>query len=154
MPVIRPEDALTETGDGTEADALCRTTFLSEAGGLTQFGANLEVLSPGGRSALPHWHAEEDEFVYVIEGTVTLTEGDTETVLSPGAAACFRAGDPAGHCLENRGNRDATYLVVGTRSARDRVTYPRHDRVLIRDGDARRFETMDGKPAGNPYRGE
>ena len=154
MPIVRKEDAVTEQGKGTEADARCQTTYLSRAGGLTQFGANLEVLHPGGRSALPHWHAEEDEFVYIIEGSVTLIEGDTETLVSSGASVCFPAGAPLAHCLENRGDADAVYLVVGARSAKECVTYPLHDRVFYRDGAERRFETLDGQPAGNPYHGD
>ena len=38
---------------------------LGQAGGLTQFGANLVILAPGARSSLRHWHRHEDEFVMV-----------------------------------------------------------------------------------------
>lgn len=96
---------------------------LGDAGGLTQFGAHLETLPPGSRSAHRHWHETEDELVYVISGEVVLVEDD-ETVLRPGDAAAWPAGHPVGHCLENRSALEATYLVVGTRSGADTVHYP------------------------------
>jgi oxalate decarboxylase/phosphoglucose isomerase-like protein (cupin superfamily) len=39
-----------------------------------QFGAFVEILQPGSRSSLRHWHSAEDEMVYVLEGRVTLVE--------------------------------------------------------------------------------
>ena len=41
---------------------------LGDAAGLTQFGVNLTKLEPGSVSALRHWHENQDEFVYVLEG--------------------------------------------------------------------------------------
>ncbi len=33
---------------------------LGDAGGLTQFGANLVSVEPGAKSSLRHWHRHED----------------------------------------------------------------------------------------------
>src|SRR3984893_5792691 len=95
--------------------------------GLDQFGVNLTRLKPGVQSALRHWHASEDEFVFVIEGTLILCENDGETVLEPGDAAGFKAGVPNGHCLVNRSGQDAVYLEIGTRAVRDEADYPGTD---------------------------
>ena len=57
---------------------------LGNVAGLTQFGVNLTRLKPGAASALRHWHENEDEFVYVLEGEVVLIEDGGETVLKPG----------------------------------------------------------------------
>ena len=36
---------------------------------LSQFGVNLTTLKPGAASAaLRHWHEQEDEFIYILEG--------------------------------------------------------------------------------------
>lgn len=110
-----------------------RTLWISEAGGLTQFGAFVEVLQPGSRSALKHWHSTEDEMVYVLEGEITVIEGNEETLLRAGDAATFRAGVPLGHCLENRSAAPTRCLVVGTRAPVDRITYPDDDRICLRD---------------------
>src|SRR5262249_6790703 len=75
---------------------------LGNAAGLDQFGVNLTTLKPGAASALRHWHEREDEFVYILEGELVLVEDEGETLLTPGAAAGFKAGRPNGHHLVNR----------------------------------------------------
>jgi hypothetical protein len=40
--------------------------------GLTQFGVNRTVVDPGAWSSPRHWHSHEDEFVWVLEGELTL----------------------------------------------------------------------------------
>jgi uncharacterized cupin superfamily protein len=156
MPVIRAADAPQEPAPGEPVPVTgpCRARLFSDAGGLTQFGAFEETLMPGARSSICHWHAEEDEFVYGIAGEVTVHEGGTVSVLRPGDAVCWKAGVAAGHYLENRTDGPVTYLVVGTRAARDRVTYPDHDRVLAFDRatGARVWTTLAGDPADSPYR--
>ena len=57
---------------------------LGNAVGLAQFGVNLSRLKPGAASSQRHWHAHEDELVYVLEGELVLVEDDGETVLRPG----------------------------------------------------------------------
>lgn len=47
---------------------------LGDAGGLEDFGVHLMRLPPGGWSSQRHWHSLEDEFVYILEGEVTLIE--------------------------------------------------------------------------------
>src|SRR5438067_1158131 len=75
---------------------------LGDAAGLTQFGVNLLVLPPGSWSSQRHWHTAEDEFVYVLAGEVTLVTDAGEEILRAGDAAGFKAGEPNGHCLQNR----------------------------------------------------
>jgi uncharacterized cupin superfamily protein len=116
---------------------------IGDVAGLTQFGAHLERLPPASRSSLRHWHEREDEMVFVLSGELVLIE-DAETPLGPGEVAAWRAGDPVGHCLENRGSEDAVYLVVGTRSASDVIHYPDDDLITTRDGARRRYARADG----------
>ena len=152
MPALRPADFLREENPGQGAAEPNLTLWMSEPGGLVQFGAFVEVLQPGTRSSLKHWHSDEDELVYVLEGEVTLVEGDTRTLLRPGDAATFRAGVAVGHCLLNCGQAPTRCLVVGTRAPVDRVTYPDHDRVLLRDRSQPDDVWLDtqGRPADNP----
>lgn len=113
MPVIAPDCFLVEESPAHAAYEPSRVLWISEAGGLKQFGAFIEVLQPGSRSSIKHWHSAEDEMVYVLEGEITLIEGDTETVLCPGDAATFQAGVPIGHFLENR-SAEATQCLVSS----------------------------------------
>jgi uncharacterized cupin superfamily protein len=119
---------------------------LGEATGLTQFGVNLTTLKPGAASAQRHWHAAEDEFVYMLAGEVVLCEDGGEVVLRPGDAAGFKAGVANGHCLINRSGSDAVYLEVGTRAVRERAEYPDIDMHLERDENGVRYLHKSGEP--------
>ena len=99
-------------------DEPCRArerTRLGDAAGLTQYGVNLLRLPPGAWSSQRHWQAKEDEFVYVLSGEVVLVSDAGDEVLRAGDCAGFKAGDPDGHCLQNRGTVDATVLEIGSR---------------------------------------
>jgi len=113
---------------------------------LTQFGVNITRLKPGAASALRHWHEQEDEFIYMLEGELTLIEDGGETVLKPGDCAGFKAGVPNGHHLVNKSQRDALYLEIGTRAAAERGHYPDVDLVFERDGKDVRFLHKSGEP--------
>ncbi len=153
MPVFRPDRFLKEEAPARDSTEPNQTLWISEAGGLTQFGAFIEVLQPGSRSSIKHWHSEEDEMVYVLEGEITVVEGTSESLLQAGHAATFRAGVPVGHYLENRSKSPTRCLVVGTRAPVDRITYPDHDRVCHRDralpDDT--WTNVAGEPATKPY---
>jgi len=119
---------------------------LGEVGGLSQFGVNLTTLEPGAMSSQRHWHTAEDEFIYVIDGEVTLVTDVGEENLCAGMAAAFPAGQPDGHHLINRGSHAVTYLEVGTRARDDDVDYPDIDmRAVKRDGRLR-FVRKSGEP--------
>jgi uncharacterized cupin superfamily protein len=119
---------------------------LGNAVGLDQFGVNLTTLKPGAGSALRHWHQNEDEFVYILEGEVVLIEDAGESVLKPGDAAGFKANNPDGHHLVNRTDRDVAYLEIGTRLKHERAEYPDVDLVMIRDDNGAHYTHKNGKP--------
>jgi uncharacterized cupin superfamily protein len=120
---------------------------LGDAFGLSQFGVNFTELAPGAASALRHWHSDEDEFVYVLDGELVLIDESGEEVLRPGDFVGFKAGVANGHHFVNRSDRPARYLEVGTRATdRDHVSYPDDDfaihpvdgkRVLFRKDGSR-----------------
>ena len=121
-------------------------SVLGDLVGLTQFGVNLTRLKPGAASALRHWHENEDEFVYVLEGELVLIEDGGETLLRPGDAAGFKAGVPNGHHLVNKTQRDAVYLEIGTRAPAERAHYPDVDLEFIRDKDKVQVRHKSGEP--------
>lgn len=121
--------------------------LLSDPGGLTQFGAFIEILPPGAKSSFRHWHEAEDEMVVMLAGEVVLVE-DSEAVLRAGDVAAWPAGLAIGHCLHNRSAAEARYLVIGTRGPRDVIHYPDHDLVTEKDGAKRRYLHADGRERG------
>ncbi|WP_138470981.1 cupin domain-containing protein [Poseidonocella sp. HB161398] len=151
MPKLDPAKAPVKTGSIYPApyDAMMagRSSLrLGEAGGLTQFGVNLVTLEPGAVSSLRHWHLREDEFVMVTEGALVMIDDTGEHAMAPGDCAAFPAGDPNGHCFENRSQEVARFLVIGSKSPRETGTYSDIDLVVeIEDGSAR-FTRKDGRP--------
>jgi uncharacterized cupin superfamily protein len=119
---------------------------IGNAAGLDQFGVNICTLKPGAASSLRHWHQNEDELVFVLEGEVVLCEDGGETLLRAGDAAGWKAGVANGHCLINRTQRDAVFIEVGTRANSERATYPDIDLAVNRDGKDARYTHKSGAP--------
>jgi uncharacterized cupin superfamily protein len=119
---------------------------LGNAAGLDQFGVNLCRLKPGAASSQRHWHENEDELVYMLEGEVVLVEDEGETVLKPGDAAAWKAGVANGHCLINRSTRDAVFLETGTRAESERAYYSEIDMRMERDEKGVRYLRKNGEP--------
>ena len=115
---------------------------LGDAGGLTQFGAAFETLHPGGQSSQMHWESHEDEFLYMLSGSITVIEDGEGTVIGPGDACCWKAGTPVAHTLKNHTDQPATYLIVGTREPQNVTTYPGCDMLATPQG----YTHVDGTP--------
>ena len=156
MPRIDADSAPLKTGSiypaPYDAEVAGRSSLrLGDAGGLTQFGANIVILAPGAKSSLRHWHEAEDEFVMVTEGELVLIEDAGETVMRPGECAAFPAGRADGHHFVNRSDAEARFLVVGTRAAHDVGQYSDVDlKVERRAGAPPRFTLRDGTPYREP----
>jgi len=119
---------------------------LGDVFGLTQFGVNLTTLAPGSASALRHWHAREDEFVFVVSGEITLIDDLGEHLLTPGMCAGFKAGVANGHCLVNKSAAPASYVEIGTRAAEESTEYPDVDLKAEKRAGKWSYMKRDGTP--------
>ncbi len=117
---------------------------LGNLGGLTDFGVNLMHLPPGNWSSQRHWHSDEDEFVYVLEGELVLIEDGGETLLCAGDCAAFPKNSGNGHHMINKSAAMAVYLEVGTRSPPDITTCS--DIEMMSSNADGRFVHKDGRP--------
>ena len=117
---------------------------LGNAAGLKNFGVNLVTLAPGSCSALRHWHTNQDEFIYVIEGEATLVTNAGGEILKPGMMAAFPAGEEDGHHLVNRSSLTVVYLEIGDLTPDERVTYPDDDLVAKASPDGIIFTHKNG----------
>jgi uncharacterized cupin superfamily protein len=147
-PALHVDDLPARIGTDYPAphDVPCRQrkrTRLGDAFGLSQFGVNLLELPPGSWSAQRHWHERQDEFIYVLEGEVTLVTSEGETLLKPGMIAGFRAGVANGHHLTNRSKAVARVLELGTRTDEETARYPDIG-MIYREGEG--YLTADGRP--------
>jgi uncharacterized cupin superfamily protein len=113
---------------------------LGDALGLANFGVNLVAFSPR------HWHSHEDEFIYVLEGELTLVTDAGEQRLTAGMAAGFPAGVEDAHHLVNRSDAPAHYLEIGNRSYDDVAQYPNIDLVGRNGPGGRLFTNRKGEP--------
>ena len=141
------EEHAREVGQG---DARASAAALGQALGLQRLGVNIETLPPGGRSALPHAHSDDEEFVFVVRGTPDLWIDGHLHRLRPGDAAAFPAGTGIAHCLINNTREEVQFLVVGERHPGDRLVYPvnpevRHPRPW-NDAPRRELGPHDGTP--------
>lgn len=122
--------------------------------GLMRLGIHHERLLPGRRTSWPHSEADEEEFVYVIEGTPDLWLDGHVKRLAPGDAVGFPAGTGIAHTFINNTERDVRLLVVGEASRqRSRIDYPLHPKRNAEIGDRhwkdmppRKLGPHDGKP--------
>jgi uncharacterized cupin superfamily protein len=113
---------------------------LARYAGLTQFGVNVTVIATGAWSSQRHWHSHEDEFIWVLDGELTLITDAGEETLRVGDCAAFRSGDRDGHHLVNKSDRPARVLEIGTTNPLDRCTYPDIDMIA----DAKGYAHRDG----------
>jgi uncharacterized cupin superfamily protein len=153
MPILDrarvPE--LTGTKYPAPFDVPCRerrVRRLGEAAGLTRLGVSEVVLPPGAWSSQRHWHGDEDEFVWVLEGEVVLVTDEGETVMRAGDCAAFRAGERNGHHAVNRSSAPARLLAVSNRSDADAGEYPDIDLAYTpgRYSGKGRYVHRDGRP--------
>jgi uncharacterized cupin superfamily protein len=149
MPKIDIEKIAPRIGSGYPAPFHERSQrrekrALGDAAGLSQFGVNLVRLPPGEWSSQRHWHSDEDEFVYVLEGELTLVTDEGRAPLRAGECAGFAKGVPDGHHLVNDSARDALYLEVGARAQTDDCSYPDID-LKVSNADEI-YRRKDGRP--------
>jgi len=126
---------------------------LGDVVGLTQFGVNITTVKPGGWSSQRHWHAKEDEFIYMLEGELVLIEDGGETIMRAGECAGWKAGLKNGHHFVNRSGKDAKFLVVGARDSADWGEYSDIDMRFYRE-DAPGSPSPHGgftRKNGTPY---
>lgn len=112
--------------------------------GLTDLGVSITVLMAGAATALRHYHTENDEFVYIIDGEVSLVTNRGEQILATGMCAGFPKGKKDGHHFVNKGDRPALILEASTNKLPDSVAYP--DNKLFLSLDTKRKVTFSDKP--------
>jgi len=86
---------------------------IGEHAGLAHLGANFVTLEPGAWSSQRHWHHGEDEMVVMLEGEAVLVEDDGPVPLVPGDICVWPAGQPNGHCIQNRSDLPCRFLALG-----------------------------------------
>jgi uncharacterized cupin superfamily protein len=101
------------------------TRRLGAVAGLVRVGINLQRLAPGCRSSWPHAESDEEEFVYVIEGTVDAWIDGWLHRMVAGDIAAFPSGTGICHSFINNSDSEVLLLVGGEASkAHNRLFFP------------------------------
>ncbi|EPQ53742.1 hypothetical protein GLOTRDRAFT_100723 [Gloeophyllum trabeum ATCC 11539] len=128
--IVRTNDTPTQRGGHPFDPEVHREQIrLGDITGLTKTAVHLVHLPPHKESTVLHWHANDDEWVYVIsagEGAVMrIKEGDAETKDVPingGDFFAFPAGLRRSHSM-NAGAGEVVYLMGGSREKMDVCYY-------------------------------
>ena len=103
---------------------------------LAHLGATLEELPPGRAICPLHYHLLEEEFLFVLEGELTIRElhgaVHREFALRPGELIAWLPGTRIAHQTLNRGEKPARYLALSDRKAQEIAFYPESGKVLLR----------------------
>jgi uncharacterized cupin superfamily protein len=126
----------------------CISASFSPHFNLMRLGIHHERLLPGRRISWPHAEADEEEFVYVIEGNPDLWLDGHVKRLKPGDGVGFPAGTGLAHTFINNTETDVRLLVVGEATrARSRFHYTHHPHRNAEIGE-RHWKDMPKRPLG------
>lgn len=116
--------------------------------GLKRLGVNFARVPAGKESYLPHAHAREEEWIYILYGQGTALIEGKEYEVGAGDFMAFPAPQVAHH-LKNTGYEDLVYLMGGEALDMDVVDFPTLNKRMVWQGeDARAYDSDAGK---NPF---
>ena len=95
-------------------------------------GVCIQELPPGASTAPAHYHAVEEEHVYVLTGELTVRLGNERHAMRAGSYVRFPAGVPREHCLSNDTDAPCQYFLIGERNRNEVVVYPDSNKVQVR----------------------
>jgi uncharacterized cupin superfamily protein len=109
---------------------------LAEPIGAKTMAGTIYEMEPGNSNCPFHYESDE-EWLLVLEGTLTVRHADGEDELSRGDLVCFPAGPDGVHKLTNRGTENVKMLIVSTANMPAIAVYPDSDKILAVDEGGR-----------------
>jgi uncharacterized cupin superfamily protein len=156
-PIAIESAPWTEWSEGVRFGSRYRTLSDTRKDG-RKIGVSYEELPPGKQSSPFHYHMVEEEHIIALEGEATLRLGDERYPIKAGDYVGFPAGQRAGHCLINEGDKPFRFIMIGD-SARDEVcVYPDSGKIMIynlgrlilKDGESRDY--WEGERTDEPIK--
>ena len=83
-----------------------------------------EIIRPNSKSSGAHFHSETDEIIYILEGSKTAVEDDTEVSLSAGDSILFERQSGKYHFLKNETQSDCVALVIRRKMTAEDAVFP------------------------------
>jgi uncharacterized cupin superfamily protein len=131
-PISSESVAWEEFSEGTRFGSRFKHLTKAVMGTNYHVGMAIEELPPGMQSCPFHYHMLEEEHILILEGTLTLRLGEEKIAMKAGDYVCFPAGQLAGHCLLNEGDKSCRYVIVGEREQNEVCVYPDSNKVMVR----------------------
>jgi uncharacterized cupin superfamily protein len=90
---------------------------------------------PPGRASSPYHYEYDEEWLLVVDGTVTVREPAGERTLKRGDLVCFQAGPSGAHRVMNRSLEPARTLLFSSSRAPAVSVYPDSDTIGVWPGN-------------------
>ncbi|MGQ0531866.1 MAG: cupin domain-containing protein [Caulobacteraceae bacterium] len=149
----------TEWSEGARYGSRWRVLSDTREADKRKIGVSYEELPPGKQSCPFHYHMLEEEHIIALEGEATLRLGDERYTIKAGDYVGFPAGQRAGHCLVNEGDKPFRFIMIGDNQPNEVCVYPDSNKVSIsalRDPDrfilrlGERLDYWDGEKKDEP----
>lgn len=108
-----------KTGEEYSLSSVISDTFASDGIFLSH-----EIIRPNSQSSGAHFHTETDEIIYILEGSITAVEDDTEVELVAGDSILFERQSGKYHFLKNESQSDCVALVIRRKITTEDVIFP------------------------------
>ncbi|MEM6789231.1 MAG: cupin domain-containing protein [Myxococcota bacterium] len=86
-----------------------RRSLAGSAGG-RELGCSHMVVAPGSAAWPLHWHAANEEGIFILSGHGKVQRGEASFTVAPGDYVAFPRGPHAAHQVRNHGSSDLVYL--------------------------------------------
>ncbi|HYY04855.1 MAG TPA: cupin domain-containing protein [Gaiellaceae bacterium] len=107
---------------------------IAPAIGAATIGATIYELPPGQSNCPYHYEYGNEEWLLVLEGTLTLRHPGGEDELRPGDVVCFPIGPDGAHKLTNRSDTTVRAMVLSTKFEPAVAVYPDSDKIGVWPG--------------------
>jgi uncharacterized cupin superfamily protein len=133
--------------DGDEPDGYrSRVARVGAAVGGRALAVKVYELPPG-QSVCPYHYEFEEEWMLVLDGSVTVRTPDGEQELARGAIACFAPGPGGAHKVTNRGEGQSRVMMFSSAAEPAVAVYPDSGKLGVWPGnpaDELMFRRADG----------
>ncbi len=136
-PFIASEESL-EWGEvaAPHGQAVILRKRLAQSAGGRQLGCSLTRIPAGKRGWPLHWHASNEEALYVLSGSARLRRPSGDVTLRAGDYVVLLAGPEGAHQIINEGAEDFTYLAISTMHPTDISVEPDSGKCVLFAGAA------------------
>jgi uncharacterized cupin superfamily protein len=128
--------------------------------GMARFGKDLGAVMLGGtvyelppnQSNCPyHYEYGNEEWLIVLQGTLTLRHPEGELELEAGEVVCFPVGPDGAHKLTNKSGQMVRVLMLSTRLEPSVAVYPDSDKIGVWPDPDRRDHILVRRESGVDY---